>query len=108
MAFLWIMDEDIGRKDLFVFKLTEGTRLVHHRINIGFILYGKGFSNPMLDLWISCFQNDMLPVFTDREERTPLDSHDIHQLRNDQVENFSHLDAFPLPQFQKDLLHNLI
>jgi response regulator RpfG family c-di-GMP phosphodiesterase len=52
--------------------------------------------------------DDMLPIVTDGEERTPLDPHDVHQLRDNQVEDFSHLDPFSLPQFKEDLLYNLI
>ena len=54
-AFLRVMDEDIRRKNLLVFKLTERTHLVHHSVNIGLILNREGLADPMLDL---CYEED--------------------------------------------------
>jgi hypothetical protein len=62
---LRVVDENVRRENLLVVKLSERTGLVYNGVNIGLPLYRKGFSNPVVCLWIPRLQSDMVPAFAD-------------------------------------------
>ncbi len=77
-TFFRIINENIGRRNLLVFKFTKRFCLVHDGIDV-WLLDRKDFSNPMLYLRIPSLQNNLMPIFHHRKEGTSLNLHGVDQ-----------------------------